>query len=214
MVYKQVFYLLAALAFANAHGHDSPYGGEDECTCLPGDRDFEVYHIHVMFYPDLEGHEFSDNTKSSKYARALRAKFVEHFKVPDCIEGHPPAPDQLCAFVVDETGACGIRNAAPFVAPNFAFNIPVERYADTVPWMMANRGDLDFIVHPLSCGFKCSAQDHILWPMWAGNKWDVRFTLPEYGHDAEKELEHENSIWANVTNTNNTTQESANDVDE
>merc|ERR1712066_338092 len=84
----------------------------------------------------------------------------------------------LCAFAVDDTGAGGVRNAAPFVAPNFAIFVPVDRYADAIPWMMANRGELDFLVHPNTCGFTCSPQDHLLWSMWGGNKWQVRFELP------------------------------------
>ena len=79
---------------------------------------------------------------------------------------------------MDATGAGYPRNAAPFVAPNFAIFITVDKVAAVVPWMMANRGDLDFILHPNTCGFTCSPQDHLLWSMWAGNKWDVRFQLP------------------------------------
>ena len=104
-----------------------------------------------MFYQDLVGSdEFSDNPKSSKYARALRKAFIEHFDIPDCVEGHAPDPTSFCAFAVDEMGARGLHNAAPFVTPNFAINVPVDRYPEAVPWMMANRGELDFIVHPLS----------------------------------------------------------------
>ena len=44
--------------------------------------------------------------------------------------------------------------------------------------MMANHGELDFLVHPNTCGFKCSPQDHLLWSLWGGNKWPVKFQLP------------------------------------
>ena len=47
-------------------------------------------------------------------------------------------------------------------------NDKLERYAEVVPWMMANRGDLDFLLHPNTCGYTCTAQDHLLWSMWGG----------------------------------------------
>merc|ERR1711918_237710 len=90
----------------------------------------------------------------------LRAKTIEHFSIPACDEGNIFNLTSLCAFAVDETGAGGPANSAPFVAPNFAFYLPVDRYADVVPWMMANRGSLDFLVHPNTCGFTCAPHDH------------------------------------------------------
>ena len=176
-IQRAVLLLFVVLALADAH----PQAVEDEtdCTCEPGARAFESYHIHVLFYPDLVGtDEFENNTHSSKYARSLRAAFIERFDVPECDDLDIFNLTSLCAFAVDETGGGYVQNAAPFVAPNFAIFVPVDRYVDAVPWMMANRGDLDFLVHPNSCGFSCSPQDHLLWSIWGGNKWDVRFTLP------------------------------------
>ena len=174
--------LLASLGLADAHAQ--PVTSEAGCTCEPGAKSFESYHIHVLFYPDLgsgRGRAFENNTRGSKFARSLRKAFVDHFNVPEC-EGHAMFDlPTLCAFPVDDTGAGGIHNAAPFVAPNFAIYLPVDRYVDVMPWMMANRGDLDFLVHPNTCGFTCSPQDHLLWSVWAGNKWDVRFQLPNSG---------------------------------
>jgi hypothetical protein len=169
--------LLLIASLADAHSHPSVSTKDESCTCEPGARPFESYHIHVLFYPDgIE--QFGNNTHNSKFARSLRKKFIEHFNpVPEC-HGDIFNLTSLCAFAVDETGAGGVANAAPFVAPNFAIFVPVDRYADTVPWMMANRGDLDFLVHPNSCGPFCSPQDHLLWSVWGGNKWPVRFQLP------------------------------------
>jgi aromatic ring-cleaving dioxygenase len=166
--------LLAVLALVDAHPH--PVSSEENCTCEPGARPFESYHIHVLFYPDLQGtDEFGNNTHASKFARSLRKAFIEHFDVPECDASGLFNLTTLCAFPVDEEGKCGVRNAAPFVVPNFVFFVPVDRYVDTVPWMMANRGDLDFLVHPNSCGFTCSPQDHLHWSVWGGNQWPVRF---------------------------------------
>eukprot|EP00929_Paragymnodinium_shiwhaense_P108816 TRINITY_DN75153_c0_g1_i1.p1 TRINITY_DN75153_c0_g1~~TRINITY_DN75153_c0_g1_i1.p1 ORF type:complete len:190 (+),score=21.57 TRINITY_DN75153_c0_g1_i1:187-756(+) len=167
--------VLAFLGLANAHSQ--PVNSEEGCTCEPGAKPFDSYHIHVIFYPDgIE--QFSNNTHNSRFARALRKAFIERFDVPQCPEGNIFNLTTLCAFAVDETGAGGVANAAPFVAPNFAIFVPASRYADAVPWMMANRGDLDFLVHPNTCGFKCGPQDHLLWSVWGGNKWPVRFELP------------------------------------
>jgi aromatic ring-cleaving dioxygenase len=169
--------LLAVLALADAHSH--PVKDEGNCTCEPGAKAFESYHIHVLFYPDQSwDKQFMTSTHGSKFARSLRKAFLERFNVPECDEKHIFNLTALCAFVVDETGACGAANSAPFVVPNFVIYLPVDRYADVVPWMMANRGDLDFLVHPNSCGFSCSPQDHLLWSVWGGNKWPVRFELP------------------------------------
>merc|ERR1719195_312406 len=174
MSYQHIYFLVAILGLVNAHPQRTKFN-EDECTCEPGAKSFESYHIHVLFYPDgVE--QFSNNTHSSKFARALRKAFIEHFRVPQCDENRSIFNlTTLCAFAVDATGAGGVHNAAPFVAPNFAIFVPVDRYADAVPWMMANRSDLDFLVHPNTCGFACGAQDHLLWSVWGGNKWPVRF---------------------------------------
>merc|ERR550525_395567 len=119
-VQRVAFLLLAALPLAEAH--PQPVENEEGCTCEPGARPFESYHIHVMFYPDgVE--QFSNNTHSSKFARSLRKAFIDHFKVPQC-EGDIFNQTTLCAFAVDATGAGGPRNAAPFVAPNFAIFVP------------------------------------------------------------------------------------------
>lgn len=168
--------LLALLAVTNAHFQ--PVENEEDCTCEPGAKPFESYHIHVLFYPDGIP-QFSNNTHNSKYARALRKAFIDHFDIGECDpSGSIYNMSSLCAFAVDETGAGGPANAAPFVMPNFAIYVPTDRYAEAVPWMMANRGDLDFLVHPNTCGFKCAPQDHLLWSVWGGTKGQVRFTLP------------------------------------
>merc|ERR1719421_1147975 len=166
---------LAVLAVAQAHPH--PVESEEGCTCEPGAKPFASYHIHVLFYPDGID-QFNNNTHNSAYARALRKAFIDEFNVPECSTTAPIFNlSSLCAFAVDETGGGYVRNTAPFVLPNFAIFVPVDRYADVVPWMMANRGDLDFLLHPNTCGFTCSPQDHLLWSMWGGNKGQVRFQL-------------------------------------
>ena len=166
--------VLWAPSAVDAHAHPTLRDGE-QCTCAAGAHAFESYHIHVLFYPDGIP-QFANNTRNSRFARALRKKFVERFDAPECDETRIFNLTGLCVFAVDATGAGGAMNAAPFVMPNFAIYIPVDAYTTVVPWMMANRGDLDFLLHPNSCGFTCSPQDHLLWSMWAGTKGQVRFT--------------------------------------
>lgn len=175
-VQKTIALLVTFFAFAIAHPHPTLTDNE-ECSCTPGAKAFESYHIHVLFYPDGIS-QFENNTHNSNVARALRARFVEHFDAPECPSDRIYNLSSLCVFAVDATGAGGPENAAPFVMPNFAIYIPVDRYADAVPWMMANRGDLDFLVHPNTCGFTCAPQDHLLWSVWGGHKGQVRFQLP------------------------------------
>jgi len=191
----QVGLLLAFLVLVDAHSEDVEWA---DCTCEPGARAFESFHIHVLFYPDpaprggnrthhggRRPHDPAaggNNTHSSQFAKSLRKAFIEYFKITDCDMSLRGNYTTLCAFPVDDTGGSPTTGdfivGAPFVAPNFAFFLPVDRYADAFPWMMANRGDLDFIMHPNTCGFECSAQDHVLWSVWGGNKWPVRFQLP------------------------------------
>ena len=174
----QIAIVLIAMLAGVADAHSHPTLHDESCTCQPGAKAFESYHIHVLFYPDLPGSEFANNTHASFHARALREKFIKRFQVMQCDENTNIFNlTSLCAFAVDETGAGSERNSAPFVAPNWAVFLPVDRYADVVPWMMANRGDLDFIVHPNSCGITCSAHDHLEWSVWGGSKWPVRFQL-------------------------------------
>ena len=167
--------MILLVSLAEAHIH--PVENEEDCTCEPGAKAFSSYHIHVLFYPDgIE--QFENNTHNSKHARALRASFVKHFNTPECDKTRIYNLTGLCVFEVDETGAGGVHNAAPFVLPNFAIYVPVDRYAEVVPWMMANRGDLDFLLHPNTCGYTCASEDHLLWSVWGGNKGQVRFQLP------------------------------------
>ena len=178
---KRVGLLSLVLAFADAHPH--AVRSEENCTCEAGARPFESYHIHVMFFWD-EDVPPSDpvagpNPRDSTHARALRKAFVEHFNITECEDGPTFDPsEKLCAFPVDAMGMGSGIDPRPFVTAEFAFYVPVDRYADAVPWMMANRGDLDVLVHPNTCGWKCSAQDHLLWSLWGGDKWKVRFQLP------------------------------------
>lgn len=152
---------------------------------MPGSRPAESYHIHVMFFiPDAPGASPHDpaanNPNNRKNAELLRATFMQHFNISECppsSRGHDPTV--LCAFEVDPaTGGQPAPAKQPFVTPEFAFFVPVDRYTESVGWMMLNRGVFDVFVHPNTCGWSCAVQDHLLSSVWMGTPWQVKFRLP------------------------------------
>jgi hypothetical protein len=161
---------------------------EKNCTCVPGSRPAESYHIHVMFLtpdgPDVRADDpAGKNPNNRENAAALRTAFIEQFGISECPEDHDHHrdPTELCAFAVDaRTGAQGFPAAQPFVTPEFAFFVPLNRWADAVPWMMINRGVFDVLVHPNTCGWSCAAQDHLLSSLWMGKP--VRSLLKGENH--------------------------------
>ena len=173
--------LLSLLALANAHVQPSR---RENCSCVPGSRPAESYHIHVMFFTD-DGPNANptdpaaNNPNNAKNAAVLRTAFMQHFNISECEEGIRADPPDLCAFSVDpKTGGQPFPSAQPFVTPEFAFFVPLARWADAVPWIMLNRGVFDVLVHPNTCGWSCAPQDHLLSSLWGGTPWPVKFRLP------------------------------------
>lgn len=187
------FPLFAALAPANAHMQPTrrdpaPRHSRENCTCIPGSRPAESYHIHVMFYPpdapNVNPDDPAGNSpNNAQEAAALRTAFIEHFNIAECeehVQGARADPTELCAFAVDPaTGGQPFPAAQPFTTPEFAFFVPLDRWVDAVPWMMLNRGVFDVLVHPNTCGWQCAPQDHLLSSLWMGRPWPVKFRLPE-----------------------------------
>merc|ERR1712183_918850 len=62
------------------------------------------------------------------------------------------------------------------MSPQFAIYLPPNRFADTVPWIMQNRGVFDIMVHPNS---GCLYDDHIDWSLWGGEKWQINANLED-----------------------------------
>ena len=62
--------LFSVLAVVDAH--PQAVKSEEGCTCEPGAKAFESYHIHVLFYPDLANNGFANNTHASKFARSRK----------------------------------------------------------------------------------------------------------------------------------------------
>jgi len=160
-------------AIVSAHPQVHVVGSAGGCNCTQKPT-FKSYHIHTLFYADGKVPAFNDNVHNEAGAMELRSAFMEQFNVTLCATTSGLFnQSELCAFEVDNRPGYG--NAVPFLTPNFAFYVPVHRYADTVPWMMQNRGSYDVLVHPNSCELTCAAQDHLEWPIWMGTKWQLRF---------------------------------------
>ena len=100
-----LLFLAIILLAADAHQHPPAArrnGGN--CTCVPGSRPAESYHIHVMFMrPDNPnanpGDPAAHNPNNPTNAAALRAGFIQHFGITDCAAGHAvDAENRLCSF--------------------------------------------------------------------------------------------------------------------
>jgi len=184
MPVKSASFLVGLLALADAHR--SLAVGRESCSCQPGSRPAESYHIHVMFFtPDNPagvppGDPAGNNPNNMQNAAALRTTFMQQFNISDCPPTGPGRdPTVLCAYEVDPaTGAQPFPAIQPFVTPEFAFFVPVDRYTDAVGWMMIHRGVFDVFVHPNTCGWSCAVQDHLLNSLWMGTPWKVKFQLP------------------------------------
>jgi len=186
MAATSISLLAGLLALADAHSSAAVSADTMSCSCVPGSRPAESYHIHVMFFtPDNPAGVPPDdpagnNPNNMKNAVILRTAFMEHFNISDCPPTGPGQdPTVLCAFEVDPaTGAQSFPSKQPFVTPEFAFFVPVGRYTEAVGWMMLNRGVFDVFVHPNTCGWDCAVQDHLLSSLWMGTPWKVKFQLP------------------------------------
>lgn len=165
--------VLAAALSAAAHGHSpQPTAAAPLCNASTPPV-IGSWHIHVMFWPD--GPEGTNNgPKGSIKALALRSRFIHAFNLtetPNCTALIDPS-NQLCSFEVGWSPGFGFSR--PFVAPNFAFFVPVSRFADTVPWLMQHRGGLDVLVHPNT---GCPVNDHRDWASWMGNMWELKMNF-------------------------------------
>merc|ERR1712216_432241 len=99
---------LAVISLTDAHPQPSRRQGKN-CTCVPGSRPAESYHIHVMFMrPDASNANPKDpaanNPNNPETAATLRNAFIQHFGIPQCADGHQvDVQNILCAFSADNT---------------------------------------------------------------------------------------------------------------
>ena len=96
-------------------------------TCAD-DPAFLSYHIHVLFWPN--------NNQSVDAARTLYDAFIANFNASmlPCVQGpgnwRSLTAGGLCTYGMDMTAG------GPFLTAQFAFFVPPDRFADTVPWIM------------------------------------------------------------------------------
>jgi aromatic ring-cleaving dioxygenase len=153
---------------ASAHSSERVMAKSSGC---PDNPQIHSWHIHVLFWPD--GAAGNNNTHNGVGAVALRKKFIDKFELeftPNCTS-LSDVNQGLCPFEIDYKP--GFGHAGPFLVPNFAIFVPLDRFDETVPWMMMNRGDYDVLVHPNSES-GCMYQDHIDHSVWSGNKWELK----------------------------------------
>jgi len=129
---------------------------------------FYSYHIHVLFW--------SKNNDSVNAAKVLQQKFRKQFGVlvdpcPESVWNTTHSPDILCFF------PWAPEADGPFLTGMWAAFVPLERFKDTVPWMMQHRGNLDVFVHPNS---GCEIYDHVNWPLWGGKPWEIDVSAFHY----------------------------------
>lgn len=142
-----------------------------DCT-LDSTPPVNSYHLHVLFWPD--GERQNTVPQGSVEAIKFRSEIIKHFHLTDvanCTALIDPS-GALCAFPIDWRP--GYNFAHPFLVPNFAFFVPVERFADVVSWVMMNRGPFDVLVHPNT---GCPVQDHTAWAFWMGQKWELKMSF-------------------------------------
>jgi len=95
----------------------------------------------------------------------VRDNFIETFK------------DQIalnCTGMYYETELCMYEPdtdpMGPFVTANWAVLIPLDKFYETVSWIMQNRGIYDILVHPNT---GCYMEDHDQWAFWGGKPWRI-----------------------------------------
>jgi len=152
------------------HAHPSFFRDEfkSHATDCESDAVFYSYHIHVLFW--------STNEDSIKEAKNLRERFSSEFKIaidpcPESVWNTTTSPQTLCMFSLQPTAE------GPFLTGYWAAYIPLDRFKDTVPWIMRHRGNLDVLVHPNS---GCEIYDHVNWPLWGGKKWDLDVSIMHF----------------------------------
>jgi len=137
---------------------------------------FFSYHIHVLFWPDAKPGWSDAGPKGRDGAMRLRDAFATHFGIqdkPEC-DAFAPTDGKLCLEPIDPV--VGYGHSSPFPVMNFNIWVPLDRYHDTVPWMMQNRRNYDVLVHPNS---GCMLDEHRDWSHWSGDKWQLLLPAAE-----------------------------------
>ena len=128
--------------------------------------------MHVLFW--------GTDKENTKGAMELRDGFINEFGLGNnernCTMGPvDPAPTEpMCVFDAD------FIPSGPFLTAAFAFFIPRVDLQRAQQWMMLHHGVYDVLIHPNT---GCHTQDHTVWAMWAGHKWDLDINVFNRHHD-------------------------------
>ena len=165
---------------------DDSYFLNSKCEAL-SNVTFYSYHIHVLFW--------QNSNDSIQAAFKLYNQFMIDFNINSSIPcndintTHNQSP-QLCIVDFDYP-----KPACPFVTTEWAAFVPSYMFSETVQWVMLHHNvvltsndidleqlegvggaatetvvSLDVMIHPNS---GCEIYDHIEWPLWIGNKWEI-----------------------------------------
>jgi len=97
--------------------------------------DISEYHIHIYF-PEGDGDAMAE-------AERVRQYVIAEF-------------DGILGMTREVPGG-------PHFVPMLQVNFSASRFADVVPWMMLNRGDLSILVHPVTGDDVADHGDNALW---------------------------------------------------
>ena len=164
--------LLFAYNWLVGHGHLELHV-KNSTACSNPDVPFLSYHIHVLFW--------SSSNKSIASALRFQGDFMTEFGLwnkANCTrDSEDPLPRaDMCAWT-----EIGWEPEGPFLTAQYSFFVPVAMYEKAVAWTVRHRGDLDVLVHPNS---GCENEDHTIWAVWLGNKWELDIHYPHSNGDA------------------------------
>jgi hypothetical protein len=145
-----------------------------DCICT-NDNPIQSWHVHVLYIENAKKLIFNDNPHNEVGALALQADFTSEFGTPDCDQNEAFAFNQteLCSLGIGTPGEYPIGQ--PFFTPTVSWFVPLDRFEDVVPWILHNRRNYTVLVNPNTCGYTCSAEDHLDWGTWAGHVTTLRF---------------------------------------
>eukprot|EP01064_Diplonema_japonicum_P023079 TRINITY_DN33535_c0_g1_i1.p1 TRINITY_DN33535_c0_g1~~TRINITY_DN33535_c0_g1_i1.p1 ORF type:complete len:256 (+),score=48.86 TRINITY_DN33535_c0_g1_i1:51-818(+) len=193
------FLVLGAL-LSQASAHPSPSLRAANITCNRAVKGgapitYYSYHIHVLYW--------QHDTASVAESMALQQKFISTFNIDpkapcddsETTHGVEPA---LCIVDRDEDHAY-----CPFLTTEWAAFVPPANLSAMIPFFTQNRGNLDVLVHSNS---GCEVWDHLSWPMWSGNKWELDGSCLHYNCPGCDMKQCENAgmaLYNNITSSTN-----------
>ena len=99
-----------------------------------------------------------------------------------------------CENLFDNGRLCIITHDSPFDQPGggpfpigeWSLFVPTHFLNLLVPWFSQNRDEFTVLIHPNT---GCEYEDHTIWTMWIGNKWNLDPSIFRQG-EKTKEKDH------------------------